>query len=151
MDLVIYYTRTNKTKEVAETIKEEKNAEILEIKDKTERAGALRYLKSAVDAVRNKETSITYDKVNLADYDTIYMGTPVWASKPTPAIIKFIEENDFTGTNVVTFATMMASGADATVKNMNEMIKNKGGNIIKSFAIATKNNDIKKLTKDAIN
>lgn len=151
MDLVVYYTRTNKTEEIAKTIKEEKNADILQIKDKAKRDGVIKYLTSAIDSVRNKKTEITYDKKNLSSYDTIYIGTPVWASKPTPAIIKFIEENDFANTNVVTFATMMGSGADATIEIMNKMIKDKGGNVVKSFAIITRKKDIKQLTIDALN
>ncbi|MBQ6219182.1 MAG: flavodoxin [Methanosphaera sp.] len=151
MDLVVYYTRTNKTEEIAKTIKEEKNTDILQIKDKTKRNGIIKYLTSAIDSVRNKKTEIEYETKDLSSYDTIYIGTPVWASKPTPAIIKFIEENDFTNTNVVTFATMMGSGADATIEILNNMIKDKGGNVEKSFAIITRKDNIKELTLDALN
>ncbi len=151
MDLVVYYSRTNNTKEVSKIIAEEKNAQILEVKDKKSRNGAVGFLMGGFDAIRGNKTSITYDKVNLAEYDNIYIGTPVWASKPTPAILQFIEDNDFTNKNVYTFATMGGSGGSSTIKIMNEKIKAKGGNIKRSFSLAMNNNDIRQLVLEALN
>lgn len=151
-DLVIYYSRTDNTRKVAEVIAQEKDAQLLEIKDKKNRSGPIRYLEGAFDAIRNKTTNIEYEAVNLMDYDTVYIGTPVWASNPTPAINEFVEQNDFTGVDVVVFATMMSSGGDATTRNLSGDITNKGGNVIRSFALAIKGDtDIKKLTLEALN
>ena len=151
MDLVVYYTRTNNTKDVSEIIAREKNAQTLEIKDKKSRSGAVGFMKGGFDAIRGKKTSITYDKVNLDEFDIIYIGTPVWASKPTPAILKFIEENDFSGKNVVTFATMGGSGGDSTIKIMNERVQAKGGTIKHSFSLAMNNKDITQSVLDVLN
>ena len=148
--LVIYYSRSGKTREVAEVIKEEKNADIVEIKEKSNRSGALGFIKGAVDSVRNAKTEITPTTVDLSGYDTVYIGTPVWASKPAPAIIKLIENCNFNGVKVITFATMMSSGGDKTVKTMNDSIKIKGGEVLKSFSIITKGTDISSLTKKAL-
>lgn len=150
-DLVVYYTRTELTKKVSQVIAKQKDAKLLEVVDKQNRQGAFQFMKGALDAMRNKKTEIEYETINLDDYDTIYIGTPVWASKPTPAIIKFIEQNDFTNHDVVTFSTMTSNGGESTTNIMNESIKQKGGNIIKSFSIITKNTDIEQLTNDAMN
>ncbi len=150
MDLIIYYSRTNNTKEISELIAKEKNAELLEIKDKKSRSGPTGFILGALDSVRGKNTSISYDKKDLSSYENIYIGTPVWASKPTPSIIKFIEENDFNGTNVTTFATFMGSGGEATLKYMNDTLKNKGATIKSSFAFKMTGNDKKELVKDAL-
>lgn len=149
-DLVVYYSRTQQTEIVAQTISDELGAKLIEVKDQKNRDGSIMYMKAAVDAMRNADTDIKYDDVNLADYETIYIGGPVWASKPTPAVRKFIAENDFTDTDVITFATMMSSGDKPTLDIMNSEIKAKGGNILRSFAIATKDTDVKKLTLDAL-
>ena len=149
-DLVVYYSRTQQTEIVAQTISDELGAKLIEVKDQKNRDGSIMYMKAAVDAMRNADTDIKYDDVNLADYETIYIGGPVWASKPTPAVRKFIAENDFTDCNVITFATMMSSGDKPTLDIMNSEIKAKGGNILRSFAIATKDTDDKKLTLDAL-
>lgn len=149
-DLVVYYTRTNKTKMVAEKIAQMKNADMLEIIDKKDRSGALGYIGGAISAVRNSSTPIEYDVKDLSKYDIVYLGSPVWASKPAPAIREYIEQNDFSDVNVVTFVTMMASGEKPALEIMNDMIQKQGGNVIKSFAIITKNTDIDKLTQKAI-
>ncbi|WP_304125002.1 flavodoxin [Methanosphaera cuniculi] len=149
-DLVVYYTRTNKTKMVAEKIAEMKNADMLEIIDKKDRSGALGYIGGVISAVRNSSTPIEYDVKDLSKYDIVYLGSPVWASKPTPAIREYIEQNDFSDVNVVTFVTMMASGEKPALEIMNDMIQKQGGNVIKSFAIITKNTDIDELTQKTI-
>ncbi|MBR0471261.1 MAG: flavodoxin [Methanosphaera sp.] len=150
MDLVVYYSRTNNTREVSEIIAEENDAKLVEIKDKKSRSGALGYALGAVDSVIGKKTSISYEKVNLSEYDTIYIGTPVWASKPAPAVLQFIDENDFNGVNVITFATMMSSGGNKTVNAMNDKISAKGGIVKRSFSLALKGNDTKQLVMDAL-
>lgn len=150
MDLVIYYSRTNNTREVSQIISEKKNAEIVEIKDKTNRSGAFGFAKGALDSVRKKKTKIEYEKVNLADYDTVYIGTPVWASKPAPAVLEFIDENEFDNTDVITFATMMGSGGDSTIKIMNDLIESKGGHIKRSFSLVLKGEDTRQLVMNAL-
>lgn len=150
MDLIIYYSRTKNTKEVSQIIAEQKDAKLVEIRDKKSRKGILGYAIGAVDSVIGKKTSITYEKLDLSEYDTVYIGTPVWASKPAPAVIQFIEENDFSNTTVVTFATMSSNGGDSTVKVMNDKIQSKGGKIKRSFSLALKGKDIKELVLDAL-
>ena len=117
-DLVVYYTRTNKTKMVAEKIAQMKYADMLEIIDKKDRSGALGYIGGAISAVRNSSTPIEYDVKDLSKYDIVYLGSPVWASKPAPAIREYIEQNDFSDVNVVTFVTMMASGEKPALEIM---------------------------------
>ena len=149
-DLVVYYSRTNKTKEVAETIAQEKNAKIVQINDKKDRSGPIKYMLGALDSLRGSKTSIEYENVNLKDYETVYIGTPVWASKPAPAVNQFISENDFKDVNVVCFATMMGSGGKSTTENMAKEIKSKGGNVIDSFDFSSKNTDLRKLTLEKL-
>lgn len=151
-NLIIYYSRSGKTKLVSKIIQEEKGGTLLEIKDKTNRSGVLGYMKGALDAILSSNTDIEPDHVDLTEYDTIYVGTPVWASKPAPAIMKILENCDFTDKNIITFATMGGSGGDTTVKAMNDIIKENNGKILKSFSIITGNNgNIENLTKQAIN
>lgn len=151
-NLIIYYSRSGKTKLVSKIIQEEKGGTLLEIKDKTNRSGVLGYMKGALDAMLSSNTDIEPDHVDLTEYDTIYVGTPVWASKPAPAIMKILENCDFTDKNIITFATMGGSGGDTTVKAMNDIIKENNGKILKSFSIITGNNgNIENLTKQAIN
>ncbi|MDO5825199.1 MAG: hypothetical protein BZ137_02940 [Methanosphaera sp. rholeuAM130] len=149
-DLIIYYSRTNNTKLVAEGIAKKFDAKLLEVKDKQKRSGILGFVKGGYDSIREKDTEIEYEKVDLKDYDNIFIGTPVWASKPTPAILQFIKENEFSGTKCVTFATMMGSGGETTISVINNMIISQGGTVKDSFILAVKNKDIEELTNEAL-
>lgn len=149
-DLVVYYSRTNNTKLAAQTIHEEIGADLLEIKDKKNRSGPIGYLIGGFDAFREKTTEIEYEKVNLKDYDTVYIGTPVWASKPTPAILQFLRENDLGGVKFVTFCTTGSSGDETTINYMNHLIVSGGGKVKKSFSVVVSGNDIKELTVAAL-
>ena len=149
-DLVVYYSRTNNTKLAAQTIQQETGADLLEIKDKKNRSGPLGFLIGGFDAFREKTTEIEYDKVDLKQYDTVYIGTPVWASKPTPAIIQFLRENDLGGVKAVTFCTTGGSGDESTINYMNHIIVSGGGKVKKSFTIVVSGNDIKELTVAAL-
>lgn len=42
---------------------------------------------------------------NLADYDTVVLGTPVWWYTFAPAVKTFLAENDFSGKTVYPFVT----------------------------------------------
>lgn len=43
--------------------------------------------------------------INMSDYDTIVLGTPVWWYTYAPAVKTFLDENDFSGKTVYAFAT----------------------------------------------
>lgn len=149
-DLVVYYSRTDNTRCVAECISKRFDAQLLEVKDKQKRGGILGFVKSGYDSIREKKTEIEYDDVDLKDYDTIFIGTPVWASKPTPAILQFINDNELSGCKCVTFATMMGSGGETTINIINNMIISQGGSVKDSFILAVKNKDIEELTNEAV-
>ncbi|MBE6493981.1 MAG: flavodoxin [Methanosphaera stadtmanae] len=149
-DLVIYYSRSGNTKKIARIIKKEVNADIIEIKDKTRRVGTLGFLKGIMDSIRNQDTKIEPSFIDVSKYDLIYIGSPVWASKPAPAIIQLLHNTDFTGKKVITFDSMMASGGEATINFMNEIVESQGGRVIKSFSIMN-NQDLKESTMKALN
>ena len=48
---------------------------------------------------------------SAADYDTIILGFPVWASSYPPAIATFLRDNDLTGKNIYVIAC--SAGGDA--------------------------------------
>ena len=123
---------------------------IVEIKDKTNRSGAIGFIKGTLDSMINNSTTIEPVTIDLDKYDTVYIGTPVWASKPTPAIMEFISQNNFTNKNVILFATMMSSGGEETVDIMKKLIEDKDGIVVNSFVIATKTDDITDVTLKAI-
>jgi flavodoxin len=104
--LVVYYSRTGKTKFVAETIAAELGSETEEIIDLKNREGKLGWMSATQDASRGKETHIAPTNKTPKDYDLLIIGTPVWAFNTTPAIRTYIKNNDLSGKKVALFFTL---------------------------------------------
>jgi len=105
--LIVYFSYTNHTKEIANRIKEKINCDILEIK--TVIPYSEDYNK-VVDDEQNSEASNHLPKiqdinVDLSKYDEIILGTPVWWYRPAPAIRTFLSQNDLSGKTIKPFAT----------------------------------------------
>ncbi len=103
--LVVYYTRTGKTKFVAETIAAQLSADIEEIVDLKKRGGTLGWIAAGKDSSQEKETEIAPTKLSPSNYDLIIVSTPVWAWRPTPAIRTYIKQNDLSGKKVALVLT----------------------------------------------
>lgn len=150
-NVVLYYSRTRKTAVAAKKLADEISADIIEIEDLKSRSGALKYINASMDAVREIKTDIKPEMVDLRNYSLIYIGTPVWAGKPAPAIITAIDKYNFQGKDVVLFATLGGSGGKKTIKRMEEKIEVRGGRIITSFLIKTSGKKMHEIREEVKN
>ncbi len=135
--IVLYYSRTKKTSKAAKILAEEVSADIIEIEDLKNRFGPLNYVKASADAMREIKTNIKPATVDVSEYGLVYIGTPVWAGKPSPAIITLIDKCNFQGKDVILFATLGGSGGRKTIDRMREKIEVRGGRMVTSFLIKT--------------
>ena len=143
--LVLYYSRTRKTAQVAETLARELESDIIEIKDLKPRKSVLNYISASIDAFRENKTEISPKAVDLSSYDQVYLGTPVWAGRPTPAIVSLIDNCNFQDKDVILFATMGGSGGENTIDRMKEKIELRGGRIITFFSLKTSGKQISEI------
>jgi flavodoxin len=115
--LVVYYSRTGKTKWIAETIAATLCADLEEIVDLKKRGGPIGWIAGGKDATRKSLTEIAPVKRNPVDYDLVVVGTPIWAWSPTPAIRTYLCQNDLEGKKVALFYTFdsdLKQGAERT-------------------------------------
>jgi flavodoxin len=103
--LVVYYSRTGKTRFVAETIASQLGADLEEIVDQKKRSGSLGWIMAGKDASRKSLTEIDAAKNSPANYDLIVIGTPIWAWSPSPAVRTYIKQNSLSGKTVALFYT----------------------------------------------
>ena len=103
--LVVYYSRTGNARFVAETIAAEVGADIEEVIDLKKRSGPIGFFIGGSDARRGKKTEISPTTKSPSDYDLVIVGTPVWASRPSPAIVTYLKKNDLSGKKVALFFT----------------------------------------------
>ncbi len=81
--LCLYYSRTNTTKAVMETIAGAIGADIAEYSDGKDRKGFLGYLGACFVTVNNSLPKVSIKgEINLDDYDRVIIGMPIWVEGP---------------------------------------------------------------------
>ena len=118
--LVAYYSRTNITKKLAENIASRTDADIEEIIPKVNYDGKMGYARGGKHAISSKIIDLEDLKFNPEDYDVVYLGTPVWASRPSTPLYTYMKNNEGKFKNVRFFVTAGASGFDGALKHMEE-------------------------------
>ena len=137
--LVVYYSLTDKTHIVAQTLAAELNADIRRVEDVTKPSVSFWfYISAGFRAIRGVEAEIRPIDTSFQGYDRVFIGSPVWAGSPSTPINAFIAKADFTGKDVVLFMTMGGDDASGALKKMTERITKKGGTVVSSFAFSSK-------------
>ena len=84
--LLFFYSYSGKTKELANQLATETNADLYEIKDVRKPSTLAAYTKGALRAMRQKTLPTQPIAVNLDAYDKILIMAPIWAGFPAPSI-----------------------------------------------------------------
>ena len=114
--LVAYFSATGTTKKVAEKLAKATGGNLFEIKPQVEYTSEnLNWndKKSRSSVEMNDEFSrpeIENVVENIDDYDTVFVGFPVWWYIPPRIIQTFIEKHNLSGKKIITFATSGGSG-----------------------------------------
>jgi len=135
--LVVYYSLTGKTKLAAQAIAEVLNAPLVEIQEKRPIPMPFVYLSGSFAAFTNRGRKINPIDVDLKQYDRVFIGSPIWASRPTPAINSFIYQSNFEGRTVIPFFTMGGDDSKKALANITAKIEKRQGKVIGSFAITS--------------
>ena len=123
--LVAYFSATGTTKKVAEKLAKATGENLFEIKPQVEYTSEdLNWndKKSRSSVEMNDEFSrpeIENVVENIDDYDTVFVGFPVWWYIPPRIIQTFIEKHNLSGKKIITFATLGGSG----IKDSTDFLK----------------------------
>jgi flavodoxin len=132
--LIAYYSRTNITKKLAEDIADKTGADIEQIVPKVNYQGKIGYIKGGKDAISEKIIDLESLKYDPQDYDVVYLGAPVWASKAANPLISYMKQNEGKLNNVKFFLTAGASGFESSFKQMEKY----SSKPVKTLALTTK-------------
>ena len=118
--LVLYYSQTSNTKVVADEIATRLGADTEEIVavnpyDGDFQATIGRCLQEREAGVLPEINPIA---ANLADYDVIFLGYPVWFSTFAPPVITLLEQVDLAGKKVVPFCTFGSGGLESSIADL---------------------------------
>jgi flavodoxin len=116
--LVVYYSRTNTTKKLAEQVANGLGADIEVLVDTKDRSGALGYLSGGKDATFKSLTTISPLKYDPTAYDLVILATPLWSWSITPAVRTYIEANKTKFKQVSFLVTRGGAGSDAIFKEL---------------------------------
>lgn len=147
--LVVYYSYTGHTKIIAEKIANKINTDIEEI---TPVKAYSKDYQSVVDSTEdNEQTKETPEinklKHNIAEYNEIIVGSPLWWYTITPPIRTFLKENNFSGKKIVPFVTN-AGWPGRAIKEATELAKNNGAEVINTKEILFESNSSKIKTSE---
>ena len=118
--LVAYFSASGVTAKVAETLAEAIGADIFEIEPKLPYTEAdLNWMdKKARSTIEMSDPAsrpeIAVKRDNMKDYDTIFVGFPIWWYVAPTIINTFLESYDLTGKIIIPFATSGGSGMGKT-------------------------------------
>ena len=124
--LVAYFSATGTTKQVAKNLSEAINADIYEIQPKVPYTNAdLNWMdknsRSTVEMQdHNSRPQIVKDNFSTDNYDTIFLGFPIWWYIAPTIVNTFLEAHDFT--KIILFATSGGSGFGKTVDNLKKSV-----------------------------
>lgn len=122
--LVAYFSATGTTKEAATQLAKAANADLYEIvPEKPYTSADLDWnddnSRSSVEMKNLKSRPAIKGKVdNMAQYDTVYVGFPIWWYTAPTIINTFVESNDLKGKTVITFATSGGSTVAKATKDL---------------------------------
>ena len=122
--LVAYFSASGITGKTAQNLAEAINADIYEIKPAVKYTNAdLDWMnkssRSSVEmADHNSRPEIIKDDLSISQYDTIFLGFPIWWYIAPTIINTFLEQHDFSNKKIVLFATSGGSGFGKTVENL---------------------------------
>ena len=105
--IIIYYSYGGNTKKIAELIHEKKGYDMVEIKPVNPYTNDYQKLVDEEENKMHQEEIVEIEPihVDLSNYDTIILGTPVWWYTMTPPIRTFLKKYDLSGKVIVPFAT----------------------------------------------
>mgnify|MGYP003963932019 CR=1 FL=1 len=124
--LVVVYSLTGNTEALAKEIAKKHNAELLYITAEAYEGGR-GGTSAAYDAWFEKEKPIDPATVNLGQYDTVYLGSPIWWYRPAPPLWTFIKSNDFSSTDVILFNTFNSKFKQKNIDKFAAIVEANGG------------------------
>ena len=121
--LIAYYSHSGNTKAVAEKIKSVTGGDIVEIiPEKPYPNGYNELVELAkVEKTNNVMPAIKPIGKNVAEYDVVFVGTPVWWYTMASPVKTFISENNFDGKVIAPFCTHGGGGESATFTDMQKL------------------------------
>lgn len=120
--LIVYFSQSGNTKQIAEFIQEKTGADLFRITTQDPYPDDLDalYERGQAELDANERPALAESVENMADYDTVFLGYPIWGGTCPMAIFSFIEQYDFSGKTVIPFCTHGGSGFGRSITDLED-------------------------------
>ena len=148
--LVAFFSASGVTAGLAKNLAEAAGADLYEIKPAVPYTNAdLNWQdKNSRSSVEMNDKSfrpaIADTNANIADYDTIFIGFPIWWYVAPTIINTFLEAYDFSGKTIILFATSGGSGLGNSANELKTSVSDTAVIKGKRFAANTSVSELKK-------
>jgi flavodoxin len=133
--LIVYLSRTNNTKAIAEVIEKNVGGTLVALELKIPYPDD--YKATVAQVVQENETGflppIKTKIDNIKKYDVVFVGFPTWDMQLPPPIKSFLKQNDLTGKTIVPFNTNAGYGTGSSFDQVKELCPN--STVVKGFSI----------------
>lgn len=123
---IVYYSLTGNTKEVAETIQAQTNAEIFEIQ--TVEPYPEEYDDVLALAQEQRDTGALPEleplELRIEEYDTIFIGSPIWFGDMALPLQKWVTDTNLEGKTIIPFFTSGSSSISGAMNEVEELLPN---------------------------
>lgn len=122
--LVAYFSASGVTAKAAGKLAKAADADLFEIKPvqpytRADLDWMNKKSRSSIEMADKSSRPEIAEKVsNMADYDVIFVGFPIWWYVAPTIINTFLEKYDFSGKKIILFATSGGSGFGNTIKEL---------------------------------
>ena len=122
--LVVFFSFDGNTKFIAETIADTINADVVELKTskKYPTEGFQKYFWGGKSVIFGEKPQLINDRIDWNRYETILIGTPVWAGSYAPPVKSFINQYHIQGKQVALFASHGGGGAEKCFAKLKEAL-----------------------------
>ena len=131
--LVVYFSHTGNTEKVAQLIQSKTGADIFKIETATPYPSVYRETTELAkqEKADNARPALKNKVENMAQYDVVFVGYPIWWYTAPMAVATFADSYDFSGKTVITFCTSGGSPISDSTPDINKWFK--GANVIEGI------------------
>lgn len=135
--LVLYYSQTGATRTVAEELRQQVGADIAAIECQKPYDGDFQQTisRSQQELTEGQLPELQPLSVDLAQYDTIYLGYPIWFGTYALPIASLVIDQHFEGKTIIPFCTFGSGGLQTSANNLASALPD--ANVLEGYGVRT--------------
>ena len=135
--LVLYYSENGTTKAVAEELQKQLGADIEAIEAVEPYSGNFQATIERCNKEREsgQMPALKALQSNIADYDTIFLGYPIWFGTFALPIATLVKEQTFEGKTIIPFCSFGSGGLNTSTADLEKALPK--ANILKGYGVRT--------------